>query len=360
DLTGQVTSDQSYEQLYKTVYARVSSLLGTRDYATDITNQYLLKKAGHNMAQTAEQLERDTHGAIESYFEELRRYSYSLALRHTGRPDLADEIAQDAIIELLKSNTPKRFIKGWLHKVTLNLIVQNIRIDSQYEQLVSELIREEQVTRQILENDLPDLDVISPPNAQKFLCAKDLRQYKQMKLYKDLKHYAAATKNSYATAREQSVRIRHNFKAAYLKAKGWESSPQILSYPRYKAIRRFLAKLVTLCKPNAKIRQRETNHTGLLAKYSDVFQGVQNLYDWGITPLDESHYRVFLYDNADGINSIMVSMVIFITKAHRILIRTCNRLQLAVALPLNKDETPQVEKGKMILGTQQIRSIIAS
>ncbi|MDP2173462.1 MAG: sigma factor, partial [Candidatus Cloacimonadaceae bacterium] len=121
------TNDPSYEQLYRKVHSRLGSEAGTRDYATDITNQYMLRKAGKGLSRSSESSEYQTRAAIETYFTELRRYSFSLALRHTGKPDLADEIAQDAMIILLKSNTPKQFIKGWLHKVTLNLIIRNIR-----------------------------------------------------------------------------------------------------------------------------------------------------------------------------------------------------------------------------------------
>ncbi|MDP3113343.1 MAG: sigma factor [Candidatus Cloacimonadaceae bacterium] len=309
----------------------------------------MLRKAGKGLSRSSESSEYQTRAAIETYFTELRRYSFSLALRHTGKPDLADEIAQDAMIILLKSNTPKQFIKGWLHKVTLNLIIRNIRDEIRNEKLVSELIREEQIAVQVLEHELPALESINQPSAIKYLAGKDLRQYQQMMQYKDLKQYAAATKNSYACAREQSVRIRHNFKASYLKAHGWDSTPQILTYEKYKAIRRFLGKLVDLCKANAISRQRETNHTEFLRKYGDVFDGVQNVFDWGITPVGDNRYRVYLFDNADGVNSIMISLEIFISKANRILIRTCKRHRLASMIPIREGKEPEIETGKMTL-----------
>lgn len=82
----------------------------------------------------AEALARDLDGAFESVVREYQDRLYSFALRLTGRPEDAEDVAQDSFVRAyraLQSYGAERVrslaLKAWLYRITLNVARNRFR-----------------------------------------------------------------------------------------------------------------------------------------------------------------------------------------------------------------------------------------
>jgi RNA polymerase sigma-70 factor, ECF subfamily len=82
----------------------------------------------------AEALARDLDGSFEAVVREYQDRLYSFALRLTGRPEDAEDVAQDAFVRAyraLQSYGPDRVralaLKAWLYRITLNVARNRFR-----------------------------------------------------------------------------------------------------------------------------------------------------------------------------------------------------------------------------------------
>jgi len=82
----------------------------------------------------AEALARDLDGSFEAVVREYQDRLYSFALRLTGRPEDAEDVAQDAFVRAyraLQGYGPDRVrqlaLKAWLYRITLNVARNRFR-----------------------------------------------------------------------------------------------------------------------------------------------------------------------------------------------------------------------------------------
>src|SRR5215831_4140993 len=81
-----------------------------------------------------EALARDLDGSFEAVVREYQDRLYSFALRLTGRPEDAEDVAQDAFVRAyraLQSYGAERVralaLKAWLYRITLNVARNRLR-----------------------------------------------------------------------------------------------------------------------------------------------------------------------------------------------------------------------------------------
>ncbi len=294
--------------------------------------------------------------AIESYFQELRLYCLKHAIEITSNQELAEDIAQESISALLNSKKEITYVKGWLRKTTISMACQNSRAVKKQQKIVQKV----KCNPQDLEdpNSITEKHVfqkLSFPEAKKLLSAKDYAAFKKLKQYKTLKEYAEAVGISYQTARERSLILRTNLKAAYFQAKGWDNLPCILDYRQLLSIKHFLHQMVDVFGVARTGNITKNNVRMDREKIYEVFEGVSQIKDWGVTKTAADKFRLTLCDaNLDMF--ALINLNVTINKSNRIILLDCTRqkvdliykipdkMQAILKQKILRNEVPQTAK----------------
>lgn len=310
---------------------------------TNLASISILNEANH-ISDLDQWVQNFLPQAIENYFIELRMYCFKHALSITSNPELAEDIAQDSIQALLLSKHNIQFIKAWLRKTTISKASQYARLEKKQSTLIKRI-----ETETIAEEDPNELDEkalyqsLTLSDAKKLLSPKDYKTFQKLRKHSNLKSYAADAKVSYQTAREHSLIVRTNLRAAYNRSKGWDDYPDILDYRKLISIKHFLQRMVDVF-GTRKESSMEKNCI-IIDKNSlyEIFEGVEKVEDWGVTDLGKDHFYLTLCD-AGPDKFIFLKLKIRFSKAHRISLLECKRIPVGMIYKVPDELTDTIHK----------------
>jgi len=352
--------EKQFDGLQNLVVRKASELFRNRTLSHQVANTLILSllKETFPTSNIVNWVDRKLPQTVESYFNELRLYCFKYALDLTQMNEIAEDIAQQSIIELLTAEQDILNIKAWLRGLVSNKTKQYVRQQS----------KEHGIVRDIKANNVHNAGTELPPTEHLYeklnadqvkalLSTKDFRLYKKLKKFKNLVEYATAYNLSHTTARKHSHEIRTNLKAAYLKATGWNGTQAILTFRRLNGIKRFLQSMTELYGSNQSISTDKYNLALDKDKLISAFEGVNKVTDWGISMLTDDRFRVFLCYKGSK-DPVMIVMYININRANQITITDCHRASMLAALPDPHGRVDLFRHGKPAMTYKEILHLL--
>jgi hypothetical protein len=284
-------------------------------------------------------------------------YCFRYALKLVNREELAQDIAQEAIASLFKTDQQVEYIRGWLKRTVFNQAQSKIKLihressldDPDFRELTAEA---EPADENALQEQLGNKEI------RKHLSAQDYRLYRKIQEYPNLSAYAKATKLSYQSAREHRHMVLHNLKHNYLKKHGWSGTPQILSYHHLRNVKRFLRTLIEHAEQKTLHKLSRYCPKDILQELEDTLQNLTAVSDWGVTMLDSLNFQVFVWgDSLEDIPN-MYHIQITINKGNSIRIKSCKKAELMGMIEESALDVLPLEKGTCILSMQEIYRLI--
>ena len=350
---------QYFEELQQKVLAATAELYKNTGIAHDIANMVLLElgvETPDEIDLTA-QISKSIAKASETYFSDLWMYCYRYALQLLRREELAQDIAQEAIASLFKTDKQVEYIKGWLKRTVFNQAqtkITELKRESSLElaDFADLAAVEEPADEDSLETDL------DPNEIRKYLSAEDFKLYTRIKAHRNLKVYAKAEKISYQTAREHKHRVLHNLKHNYLKKQGWQGTPQILSFRQMTNVKRFIKTLIEHAEENALHKLSKYCPKGVLEEVKSTLQNLKQASDWGINMLSNMKFEIFIFDFSEPSLPSMFTIQIRINQGNSIRILSSKQLNMMGTVDENILDVVPVESGKCSLSMNEIMLMI--
>lgn len=296
--------------------------------------------------------------AVEAYFKELRMFCFQAAMEHIAKPEVAEDIAQDSIAALLKSETEISYIKPWLKRVVTNKLAQYFTERAKADEMVIQMIE----TGKFLDlssksDDKLEMNKLAMATVAKLLSRSDFARFKKISSYKNLIEYARAMKIPVGTARQHSHQIRTNLKSAYLLANGWEGTPEILDYHQLKTIKNFIKATFMIFRGESADPNRKRMVAISEELLYDAFQGATILIDWGIDMIGNQRYQLYLYYMKTDSPQMLVLRIRF-NKIKRIIITDCRIAELVATLDLPQNTKLLIRDGKPAFTFEEIKALL--
>ncbi|MDD2424380.1 MAG: hypothetical protein PHG34_09240 [Candidatus Cloacimonetes bacterium] len=259
---------------------------------------------------------------IEELFASYHKIAFQYCLQKAQNPELSNDIAQETICCLLKSQNRIDEITNWVKSVAHNLLCEHYRTEKDEQALYQDLQIEGELIRQLSNNSskigLAECLHVVP---ESILHNQNYKSYSKLKEYDSLQAYAEANKLGYEAAKSKSKKLIKNLKAEILLAMGWQASPDILDYNQYKAIQSFIRKLLALSTAT-----KEGTSEALSKLHPDlpqVLTGYTSVEDWGITMISERRFRLYLYHLSSEQAHLMATIFINIGKRNHVQVENC-------------------------------------
>lgn len=343
--TDQKVLNRLQQEVMERAQKDFSQAVLTEDLVNRLSLRYLSK--GNPKAGLSDWVAHHYPREVENCFAELHKYSFHYALKLISEPELAEDIAQDCLKELLSTKNPISNLKAWLCRVTHNKAIAAVKKQTHHRKLISS------VQNSLLEMPPnPDEDDLSRKlqtgMVKKLLSKQDYKTFCDLKNAGNLKTYAAKHGISYQTAKEHKHRIKVNLRSAYLKEQGWRDSQAILSFQQLRSIKRFIGKLVENC--------GKTFHD----KYPDLQETLKvctGLMNWELKMMAENLFHLILMFETPSLPSVLV-MDIKMNRAHRISIVHCKQGTLVAVMPEGTAKPLSVDKGRAILNYSELLKLV--
>ncbi len=327
-----------------------------RDFAQDAICRELLEiisskfsTAGLITADIPTWVKANYPQGVETLFHKLFEHCSHYALKLISDPEMAQDIAQDCIKELLDSKQEIKDLKAWLSRVTHNKVVASFKAQKKEAKLVHGL---KQLPQEITAD--PDDDdfhiTLRPEEIKKMLSPIEFRMYNELYLKMSLQEYAQAHGISYQTAKEHKHRIKVNLRSAYLKDKGYRNTKDILSYQQLRSLNCFVRKLDKLKEGKSSLGVRHP-------QLKEYFQSYQKIHEWNITLFEKDVYDLVVVLITNATPEVIVIKFKF-NRAHRITILKIKKAQLIASMPENDSNPLVLNKGKVELNRPELLRIL--
>jgi len=340
------------ESLQTEVMRRVTREFSQTAIADELVNRLSLKLISQNEPPSDLQAWISHHYPleVESCFTGLHSYCHHYALKLLSNPEQAEDIAQDAVKELLCTQNPVSNLKAWLCKVTHNKAVAVVKKHQQDRQL--RCLAQQKIAETPLYPDEDNLArKLKQSEVKKLLSKRDYRTFCQIRNSQSLKGYARQQGISYQTAKEHKHRLKINLRSAYLKAQGWRDSQQILSFQQLRSLKRFMDKLTTLGIPDR--AKSGAKHCDL----QTAFQDCTGILTWDISLNEDNSFKLTILISTSSLPSVVV-LTVKLNRANRIVIAKCKRGTLIATIPKGDAKPLSVEKGKTRLHYEELLRIV--
>ncbi|MDD4034577.1 MAG: hypothetical protein PHO16_04145 [Candidatus Cloacimonetes bacterium] len=353
------TLETRYEMLQQEVLSAAQNLYQNKSIANEITNMVLLDIGmDESMADDwASQVPRAVTKASETYFSDLWMYCFRYALTLTSKEDVSQDIAQEAIASLFRTDKQVEFIKGWLKRTVFNQAQKKIKLLKRESSLdefdFAELIAEEEPVDEDTLQDKLDVREI-----RQYLSSADFKLYKKIQAYPNLKAYAKASKISYQTAREHRHMVLHNLKQNYFRKQGWVGTTQILSFRQMSNVKRFLRNLIEHAEQNNLQKISKYCPPKVLDQVESNMKDFKEVLDWGISMLDDINFEIYILGNTLDMATNMYVLNITINKGNSIRIKSCSDAELMGEIENTSIGEIPVDKGSCILSMDEIKCLI--
>jgi len=297
---------------------------------------------------------------IEVYFSKLRNECFTYCLKKTNDSETSEDIAQDVIIQLLKSKQEIRDVRLWLRGVTCNMLCKTYRNNHEYTDMLDRLRYEALLLYEIscsldgnlIEHDMALID-------KELTNTSEYIKYKEILEYQTLSEYAKSNGITYEQAKQVSKEIHRNYKSMCLRHLGWEDSPDILSFNQLKSIQRYLRQLIHFSNSYGKPVIHKNSLLLNQAEMKHVLSGYDHIDDWGIHMIGQNKFRIHIFCNPGNIEPLCATVIITIKENNRIVTESCRSNKLASVLTIPPNVTIPKNKGKSALTFEQIKTILS-
>ena len=296
--------------------------------------------------------------AVENYFKDLRSFCFQSAFEMVSNPDIAEDVAHESITSLLQTDAQITYIKPWLKRVVLNKLAQHFNNKARANELVISVIEQgKSLDLDAKTESKRAVSQLALNEIEKLLNRRDFARFKKINQCKNLSEYAASLNINYQTARLHSHEIRTNLKAAYLRASGWDGTPEVLTYRQLVKIKGFInSVLEVFSKADSRIAKKYYVHMDE-QQVQSVFNGATELIDWGIDIITNQVYQVYVYYSSPE-SPMMALMRIKLHRSNRIIITECARMELISDHALPEDFVFLVREGKPAFSFEEISRLL--
>ena len=350
----------SYDQIMSFFRETSAELFQYLEIAEDLVNQgyLLILKKGEAQDMDQQQLTAISSQAVENVFAEYSNICFRYCLSKTRDPEIAGDIAQETLAQLLASRLPIRNIRQWIRQVAHNLLCAYYQENHQDRVLYKKLGIESDVAHQILENEeLPAPELLADLLPEELKSSPDYQEYLILKQYSSLEDYALAQNISYDVAKRRSKKLRRDLGAKILLALGWEAGPGILDFNQYRAIQKFMREILTIApmddgSPDAKAG------SGKYEVLAELMQSFPKIDDWGITMLGQRRYRLTIFHRTEAKEPHFATITIELTARNSIKIIEGRKNRMAGVFKLPANMPLLIKKGKAVLTFDEIKNLL--
>jgi DNA-directed RNA polymerase specialized sigma24 family protein len=357
----QLISEQDYASLMAKIGKFNRSYLKQNSIATDISNQCLigLIKKNADAHDTMGYIEENYSGIVESYFSDLRTYSYRYSLSRTRHNEASEDIAQESIISLLKAENEIVYVKPWLRQVTTSLIMDYFKQLKKESQMVKALEAEFGYLDSLLKTSTPgDLSEELLNQVPEMATHPDYLTLKEMEGFPTLRDYAEAKEITYDAAKKKCQELRHNLRAFYLRMVNWEASPEILSFNEVRAVQKLIRQLIQHPQRGEKPVLRKNSSLMSREEIMKVFEGFETIEYWDIVQIGDKKYRLHIASRSEEKSILCSVVVVNISAKGRLMVESCKRNKLAAIFNIPQNVVIPKEKGKVNLSFEQIKALL--
>lgn len=350
---------EHYDDIVRSIADLAQDSFKNLNIAKDAVNYALLSllKAPPSADSPVSQAQLVYPKVIEELFTAYRMAAFQYCLQRTRNPELSNDIAQETICCLLKSQNRINEIANWVRKVAHNLLCEHYRAKKDEQALYRDLHAEGELISQTLDNATKTgLEEYLHVIPESVFQGPNYKSYLQLKEYDSLKAYAKANNIAYETAKSRSRKILRDLKAEILLALGWEDSPDILDYNQYRVIQHFIRKLLALS-----IATDEESNKALAKLHPDlpeVLSGYKSIEDWGITMISELRYRLILFHLSPEEGPLASTIFITIDKRKHVEVESCIRNQFVAQRNIPDNILIPKERGRSLWPYEKIISCL--
>lgn len=350
-----------YTAILRQTKQRLSRENGLLRLETLIANKLLLRSL------SVSETEEDPESFVQKHFDavyaevldELRADCLHYCLGKLNDPEPAQDIAQEAMMQLLTSRNEIRDPHAWLLSVCHNLICTHYRAKAEDHAMLCELEAEESVCRMITSTE--DLSSANMEELSRVPGLANCREYhllREITRYPGLKDYAEASGISYERAKQISKSSRRDLRAKCLRYFGWTVTPDVLGYNEYKSIRRYLRRLFSVAKANSTPGARKNRLKIDEADPATAFADVAEIGDWTLTLRPEGIYELFVVGMQADEQPKFIQIEVRILPNHRIETLSCEVKQPAYVINAACRVNIPMDKGICPLSPEEVAELI--
>ena len=170
----------SYDEVMDFFRETSAELFQYLEIAEDLVNQaylFFLKK-GEAQDMDQQQLTELFPQIVEKVFAEYRKLCFGYCLGKTKDPEIAGDIAQETLAQLLASRLPIRNVRQWIRQVAHNLLCAYYQENHQDRVLYKKLGIECDIAHQILDNEeLPAPELLADLLPEELKSSPDYQEY---------------------------------------------------------------------------------------------------------------------------------------------------------------------------------------
>lgn len=291
-----------------------------------IANKILLKRMDNSRDKlsSGDFVQKHFDAVYAEVLDELLGDCLRYNLSKLKDPDVAQDITQEAMMQLLTSQKEIRDAKAWLLSVCHNLICSHYREKTENHAMLKELEREDSVCRMISSaEDFTDSDMDELARVPGVVDCPEYAIVREMSRYPSLGEYASAKGISYEQAKQLSKSSKRDLRAKCLRHFGWTVTADILGYTEYKSIQRYLRRIFEVVKDSNSSSARKNKLRIKEKEIEAAFSGVVSVADWTVTLRGENTYELFLVCFEAEEKPRFVQIRIVIQPNHRIETISC-------------------------------------
>lgn len=353
-MNSNVINESQFQELIDDLESRTDALYGRLNLVPELKGVFskllLTSEPGDNHRQF---LSDKLPFVVEECFKGLRGFCMGYLLKTTRDPELSEDIAQEAILQLMNSTRQIHKPRPWLIQVCRNLLIAHYRNNNIQNDLLNTLEIESKISTQI------DTD-FDPSILTQFPDLFDKNDYKvllEIMSHPDLKSYAQAKGISLEKAKQTSKELKHNFKAAWMRHEGWDATAKILSYQQYKALKRYVAQILEIVSSKDFSKLNKNNFGVEPAKFFEAFEGFEDLYEWSYFDNGEKSDLILVSTPGKG-HPVIVTITLSFSDKGRIITHKCYQNQLRAILPPLPEIENNIVHKRCTLSFHQIEDII--
>lgn len=353
-------NEEHYHQVSEIIRCEAANLFKNLDLTRDLFNSFLLSMLqrdevdGGIPALVRNMFPRLVEEVFASYQKSILQY----CLIKTHDPDLAHEIAQESILQLLAAQNPILDTHTWLKQVAHNLLCKYYKTQDRNRTIYRKLSVEASVIQDMVQNSRDPLsDGVFRQLPDQIYTSPEYKEYQQMLGYAGISEYAEASHISYNAAQKRKAKIIRDLKARVLLALGWEASPEILNYNQFIALQKFLRELLSLgqrgkpTRPLSSSRQME-------AKILELMRQFPRIDDWGIALAGTRQYRLHIFHLTLERKPVFATFLISMSLRHRVWVADCKLNVPAGVHQIPANVQIPKDKGKSLWTYERVISLL--
>ena len=333
-----------------------NSLFSQRSLAEE-TGKAFMKNCLHN----PEEMQTNTslfESAVESCFSELFNFCRNTVFKRCRNLPLAEEIAQESILYLLKTKTAIEQLKPWLFRVSINNLADHYRNQEQEDSLRKQLMIELELLDSISSSSFTDDQYSLLASLPALQQSPEFMAFKRLAECKDLQEFARQKELTIDQAKKASVKIKHDLRSLYLRQSGWEAGLEILPYQKYMILKHFVNSLVKPWENESIKTMRKYSSEVSMEKLRLAFDGITTVDYWDLVHKGAGLYHVYVFCLNPSAGPLLTTVKFKFNSKNRIVVEECGKNVLAGVYKKPDNFRLPLEKGKLMYSFLKVKSLL--